>query len=98
MTVVWDLEHAYRLHIATSGGDYMQYTWSWVTNTSWGERSEDEATVAVIDGGTCKECSSSEKLVLGPGSCTDRPCIYLNTCISNTPVVISLCFVFQIKY
>ena len=46
----WDPEHAYRLHIMCEGGQYLQYTWSWATNTSVGQDSVDDANVAVIDG------------------------------------------------
>lgn len=62
-SVVWDPEHAYQLHIVTSGGKYLQYTWSWTTDSSPGPqnvdkdgdgekvKSQDQALVAVIDGG-----------------------------------------------
>lgn len=48
--VIWDPEHAYRLHIMSEYGEYLQYTWSWATNRSSGS-SNDFASVAVIDGG-----------------------------------------------
>ena len=50
-TVQWDPEHAYRLHIMCSSGQYYQYTWAWATSNSVGRTSDDQALVAVIDGG-----------------------------------------------
>lgn len=50
-SVIWDPEHAYKLHIVSSAGKYSQYTWSWATNCSCGKTENDQALVAVIDGG-----------------------------------------------
>ena len=55
-SVVWDPEHAYKLHILTSGGKYLQYTWAWATDCSpapqvIGGTEEAQALVAVIEGG-----------------------------------------------
>lgn len=50
VSVVWDPEHAYRLHIMCSGGRYLQYTWSWATHFSTGVSKDNQALVAVIDG------------------------------------------------
>ena len=43
--MLWDPEHAYRIHILCEGGQYLQYTYSWVTDSS------RNASVSVIDGG-----------------------------------------------
>ena len=48
---MWDPEHAYRMHIMCSSGQYFQYTWAWATSHSIGRTSDDQALVAVIDGG-----------------------------------------------
>ncbi|ESP00729.1 hypothetical protein LOTGIDRAFT_112482, partial [Lottia gigantea] len=48
--VHWDPEHTYRLHVTTRGGNYHQYTWTWVTNSSSGTSDKDQALVGVIDG------------------------------------------------
>ncbi|XP_050400730.1 putative elongator complex protein 1 [Patella vulgata] len=48
--IQWDPEHAYRLHMTTSGRHYHQYTWSWTTNCSSGGIETDMATCGVIDG------------------------------------------------
>ena len=49
--IQWDPEHAYTLHVLLNSGQYLQYTWSWVTHRSSGKSSDDNAYVAVIDGG-----------------------------------------------
>jgi len=49
--VVWDPIDALRLHVLFESGHYATYTWTWTTNHSTGQTSDDLATVAVIDGG-----------------------------------------------
>ena len=49
--VSWDVEHAYKMHIACKDGQYVQYTWAWTTDHSFGLTKDDLSTVAVIDGG-----------------------------------------------
>lgn len=51
VSVLWDPEHAYKLHIVSSAGKYLQYTWYWATKCSHGKTVNDQALVAVIDGG-----------------------------------------------
>ncbi|XP_066271077.1 elongator complex protein 1-like [Branchiostoma lanceolatum] len=48
--VVWDAEHPNRLHLVCSGGQYVMYEWTWVTNRSDGRTAQDNSYVAVIDG------------------------------------------------
>ncbi|CAH1797491.1 unnamed protein product [Owenia fusiformis] len=43
--VKWDAEHSKRLHVATEGARYLQYTFAWCVNDT-----RDQALVAVIDG------------------------------------------------
>ncbi|XP_071964263.1 elongator complex protein 1-like [Antedon mediterranea] len=50
VTMEWDPEQAYCMHIITNGGDYYQYTWYWATNHSRGMTQQNQANVAVIDG------------------------------------------------
>lgn len=50
VSVLWDPEHAYKLHIVSSAGKYLQYTWYWATKCSHGKTENDQALVAVIDG------------------------------------------------
>lgn len=44
VSVMWDAEHAYVLHVVTGAGHYIQYTWYWGNDVS------SDGTVAVIDG------------------------------------------------
>ena len=46
----WDPDHAYRLHVISQGGRYLQYTWAWTMHHRATD-SSDDACVAVIDGG-----------------------------------------------
>ena len=48
--LTWDPEQAGRLHVVTSEGHYLQYTWTWVTNRSLGQTSCDPTNVFVING------------------------------------------------
>ncbi|XP_078667379.1 elongator complex protein 1-like isoform X2 [Branchiostoma floridae x Branchiostoma belcheri] len=48
--VVWDAEHANRLHVVCHGGQYVMYEWSWVINRTDGRTAQDKSYVAVIDG------------------------------------------------
>lgn len=50
VAVVWDPEQTCKLHIVTSAGKYLQYTWYWATNCSHGKTEHDQALVAVTDG------------------------------------------------
>lgn len=50
VSVSWDPETPYRLHVLSSGWLYLCYDWYWSTECSTGEDSEDAANVAVIDG------------------------------------------------
>lgn len=49
--VLWDPEQEYKLHVVCNNGGYYQYTLAWTTACSSGRNSEDQALVAVIDGG-----------------------------------------------
>ena len=49
--VIWDPEQEYKLHILCKNGGYFQYTWAWTTSHSAGRSVNDQAIVAVIDGG-----------------------------------------------
>ncbi|PVD20111.1 hypothetical protein C0Q70_20605 [Pomacea canaliculata] len=52
VAMIWDPEHFGRLHLVTSTGQYLQYTWTSVTNHSHGQTSHDPANVFVINGST----------------------------------------------
>lgn len=49
--VIWDPVDAYRLHVMFESGYYSTYSWMWTINYSSGLTSNDDASVAVIDGG-----------------------------------------------
>uniref|UniRef100_UPI00398E37B0 elongator complex protein 1 isoform X2 n=1 Tax=Pristiophorus japonicus TaxID=55135 RepID=UPI00398E37B0 len=50
VSLMWDPESPYRLHILCSGWRYLSYNWHWTTDRSTGEDSSDFANVAVING------------------------------------------------
>ena len=49
-TLDWDLEQACCLRLMTTGGHYLQYTWTWTVNRSVGQMCSDPVGVFVIDG------------------------------------------------
>lgn len=49
--VSWDPERPLRLHLVTRGWASLTYDWGWSTDRSHGEDGQDNANVAVIDGG-----------------------------------------------
>lgn len=51
MSLLWDRENLYRLHILGQGWQYLCYDWHWATDHGLGENSQHMANVAVIDGG-----------------------------------------------
>ncbi|XP_041368137.1 putative elongator complex protein 1 [Gigantopelta aegis] len=50
VTVLWDPEQAYKLHVVLSSGQHLGYTWAWTTDNSLGKSADDDAVTAVIDG------------------------------------------------
>ncbi|XP_067839650.1 elongator complex protein 1 [Heptranchias perlo] len=50
VSLMWDPESPYRLHVVCCGWHYLSYNWHWTTDRSTGEDSNDFANVAVIDG------------------------------------------------
>lgn len=48
--IEWDQQNPYKLHVVFSTGDYVQYLWTWSTDSSFGQSQLDFASVAVIDG------------------------------------------------
>lgn len=66
--VCWDLEVPLRLHLVTRGWLSLTYDWAWSTDRSVGEDAQDDATVAVIDGGESQSGGDpydSTQVVLG---------------------------------
>ncbi|KAM5300353.1 elongator complex protein 1 isoform 2-T2 [Ctenodactylus gundi] len=50
VSLMWDPETPYRLHVLCQGWHYLCYDWHWTTDRSSGDISSDLANVAVIDG------------------------------------------------
>ncbi|XP_041042916.1 elongator complex protein 1 isoform X2 [Carcharodon carcharias] len=50
VSLKWDPESPFRLHVLCSGWLYLSFNWHWTTDRSTGEDSSDLANVAVIDG------------------------------------------------
>ncbi|NWY69229.1 ELP1 protein, partial [Erithacus rubecula] len=50
VSLLWDRENLYRLHILCQGWQYLFYDWHWTTDHGLGENSQHMANVAVIDG------------------------------------------------
>ncbi|KAM9262871.1 elongator complex protein 1 isoform 3-T3 [Morus bassanus] len=51
VSLLWDQENPYRLHVLCQGWHYLSYDWHWTTDHGMGENSQHVANVAVIDGG-----------------------------------------------
>lgn len=51
VSVAWDPEISYRLHVVCVGWQYFQYDWCWSTDRSSGQSPGSQADVTVIDGG-----------------------------------------------
>ncbi|KAJ7396739.1 Elongator complex protein 1 [Pitangus sulphuratus] len=51
VSLLWDRENLYRLHILCQGWHYLSYDWHWATDHGTGENGQHVANVAVIDGG-----------------------------------------------
>ncbi|KAM9330548.1 elongator complex protein 1 [Gastrophryne carolinensis] len=50
VSVAWDPEISYRLHVVCMGWQYYSYDWCWSTDRSFGQNLGSHADVAVIDG------------------------------------------------
>ncbi|XP_048451171.1 elongator complex protein 1 isoform X1 [Rhincodon typus] len=50
VSLMWDPESPYRLHVLRSGWLYQSYNWHWTINRSTGKDSSDLANIAVING------------------------------------------------
>lgn len=69
VSLVWDLESPYRLHIMCQGWRYKCYEWHWSTDRSAGEDPGDLALVAVIDGEKVL-VTAFQRSVVPPPMCT----------------------------
>lgn len=56
MSLLWDRENPYRLHVLCQDWHYLSYDWHWTIDHGMEEDSQHLAKVAVIDGGEQWDC------------------------------------------
>ncbi|XP_021392787.2 elongator complex protein 1 isoform X2 [Lonchura striata] len=69
VSLLWDRENLYRLHILCQGWHYLFYDWHWTTDHGLGENSQHMANVAVIDGDKVL-VTAFQHAVVPPPMCT----------------------------
>ncbi|NXF23317.1 ELP1 protein, partial [Rhodinocichla rosea] len=69
VSLLWDRENLYRLHILCHGWHYLFYDWHWTTDHGLGENSQHMANVAVIDGDKVL-VTAFQHAVVPPPMCT----------------------------
>ncbi|NWY91467.1 ELP1 protein, partial [Loxia curvirostra] len=69
VSLQWDRENLYRLHILCQGWHYLFYDWHWTTDHGLGENSQHMANVAVIDGDKVL-VTAFQHAVVPPPMCT----------------------------
>ncbi|NXU95346.1 ELP1 protein, partial [Xiphorhynchus elegans] len=69
VSLLWDQENPYRLHILCQGWRYLSYDWHWATDHGVGENSQHMANVAVIDGDKVL-VTAFQHAVVPPPMCT----------------------------
>ncbi|NWV43544.1 ELP1 protein, partial [Grantiella picta] len=69
VSLLWDRENLYRLHILCQGWHYLFYDWCWTTDHGLGENSQHMANVAVIDGDKVL-VTAFQHAVVPPPMCT----------------------------
>ncbi|KAG8593890.1 hypothetical protein GDO81_000980 [Engystomops pustulosus] len=69
LSVMWDPEISYRLHVVCSGWQYLCYDWTWSTYCSGGNGAGGQTDVAVIDGDKVL-VTSFDQSVVPPPMCT----------------------------
>ncbi|XP_064295222.1 elongator complex protein 1 isoform X2 [Phalacrocorax carbo] len=69
VSLLWDRENPYRLHILCQGCHYLSYVWHWTTDHGMGENSQHVANVAVIDGDKVL-VTAFQHAVVPPPMCT----------------------------
>ncbi|XP_053318021.1 elongator complex protein 1 [Spea bombifrons] len=68
VSLLWDHENAFRLHIISAEWEYFCYDWFWSTECTSGEGLQGQADVAVIDGDTVLITSFHQAVVPPPMS------------------------------
>ncbi|NXS51860.1 ELP1 protein, partial [Brachypteracias leptosomus] len=69
VSLLWDQENPYRLHVLCQGWHYLSYDWHWTTDHGMGENSQHMANVAVIDGDKVL-VTAFQHAVVPPPMCT----------------------------
>ncbi|KAM9262872.1 elongator complex protein 1 isoform 4-T4 [Morus bassanus] len=69
VSLLWDQENPYRLHVLCQGWHYLSYDWHWTTDHGMGENSQHVANVAVIDGDKVL-VTAFQHAVVPPPMCT----------------------------
>ncbi|XP_075382407.1 elongator complex protein 1 isoform X2 [Mycteria americana] len=69
VSLLWDRESPYRLHVLCQGWHYLSYDWHWTTDRGMGENSQHVANVAVIDGDKVL-VTAFQHAVVPPPMCT----------------------------
>ncbi|NWI65046.1 ELP1 protein, partial [Todus mexicanus] len=69
VSLLWDQEKPYRLHVLCQGWQYLFYDWHWTTDHGMGDNSQHAANVAVIDGDKVL-VTVFEHAVIPPPMCT----------------------------
>ncbi|NXY14657.1 ELP1 protein, partial [Atrichornis clamosus] len=69
VSLLWDRDNLYRLHILCQGWHYLCYDWHWSTDHGLGENSQHMANVAVIDGDKVL-VTAFQHTVVPPPMCT----------------------------
>ncbi|XP_075718904.1 elongator complex protein 1 [Rhinoderma darwinii] len=69
VSVVWDPEISYKLHVVCTGWQYICYDWTWSTDRSGGHGTGGQTDVAVIDGDKVLVTSFGQSVV-PPPMCT----------------------------
>ncbi|KAM9587120.1 elongator complex protein 1 isoform 2-T2 [Morphnus guianensis] len=69
VSLLWDRENPYRLHVLCQGWHYLSYDWHWTTDHGMGENSQHVANVAVIDGDKVL-VTAFQHAVVPPPMCT----------------------------
>ncbi|KAK3098402.1 hypothetical protein FSP39_019180 [Pinctada imbricata] len=72
VSVMWDPEHTYRLHLVCQNGKYLQYTWSWTTHVS------QAGLVAVTDSDKVLMTPMDKMVVPPPMSAYHVECPYVS--------------------
>uniref|UniRef100_A0A8B9G9S9 Elongator complex protein 1 n=1 Tax=Amazona collaria TaxID=241587 RepID=A0A8B9G9S9_9PSIT len=69
VSLLWDRENLYRLHVLCEGWHYFFYDWHWTIDHGMGENSQRMANVAVIDGDKVL-VTAFQHAVVPPPMCT----------------------------